>query len=214
MDIPQIATTLGLPAAISGILIALVKALFDLRQRKSKESLLDWLAQPLATEPFKDDDRALRALHELRQSLVFERAFGIKAESRVRNELLVFAESQHESVRFREALDIGRIVSRFSFPQLSSPKQLKIIKAWSLMAKLAGYSGFVLGYILFFGYLYSVWTGGVDLREAAQGIALGGIMTLGGIYNVRSARRFEIVAAFLRWHSENQRSSGKEKGSD
>jgi hypothetical protein len=109
MNIPQIATTLkdlGLPAAISGILIALVKALFDLRQRKSKESLLDWLAQPSATEPFKDDDRALRALHELQQSLVFERAFGLKAESRVRNEILLFAESQHESLRFREALDI------------------------------------------------------------------------------------------------------------
>ena len=78
-----------------------MKAVSDALQRRSKQSLIDWLAQPLAMEPFKGDDRALRALHELQQLLVFERAFGLKAESGMRNELLLFAESQHESFRLR-----------------------------------------------------------------------------------------------------------------
>ncbi len=211
MDIHQIASILkefGLPAAISGLLIALVKALSDALQRRSKESLLDWLAQPSATEPFKGDDRALRALHELRQSLVFERAFGLKAESRVRNELLSFADSQHESLRFRDALDIGRIVSRVSFSQLGSPKQIKYFRTFSRLAKLAGYSGVVVGYILFCGFGYFLMTGGLkELRSTAEGLVFGGLMTLGGLYNFKNARRFEIAADFLRWHSENQRGS-------
>jgi hypothetical protein len=89
MDIQQLATIikdLGFPAAISVDVTVLVKAFFDVRQRRSKESLLRWLTQASAVEPFKGDERALRALHELQQSLVFERAFGLKAESMLRNE--------------------------------------------------------------------------------------------------------------------------------
>ena len=72
---------LGIPAAISAVLLALVKAVSDALQRRSKQSLIDWFAQPSAIEPFKGDDRVLRALHELQQLLVFERAFGLRAES-------------------------------------------------------------------------------------------------------------------------------------
>jgi hypothetical protein len=110
--------------AISVVLLALVKAASDALQRRSKQSLTDWLAQPSAMEPFKGDDRALRALHELQQLLVFERAFALKAESGMRNELLRFAESQHESLRLYEVLDAGRLFSRRGLPQLNSPKQL------------------------------------------------------------------------------------------
>ena len=211
MDIHQIATILkeiGLPAAISGLLIALVKALSDALQRRSKESLSDWLAQPSATDPFKDDDRALRALHELQQSLVFERAFGLKAESRVRNELLSFADSQHESLLFHDVLDAGRLVSRLPLAQLGTPKQIKTFKIWSRLAKLAGYSGVVVGYILFCGFGYFLMTGGLkELRSTAEGLVFGALMTLVGLYNFKNARRFEIAADFLRWHSENQRGS-------
>ncbi len=46
MDIQQLTTVLqnlGLPAAISAVLTVLGKVLSDARQRRSKESLLDWL---------------------------------------------------------------------------------------------------------------------------------------------------------------------------
>jgi hypothetical protein len=211
MDIHQIAkifTEFGLPVAISGLLGALVKALFDALQRRSKESLLDWLAQPSATEPFKGDDRALRALHELQQSLVFERAFGLKAESRMRNELLSFAESQHESLRFRDVLDINRIVSRLSFPQLGGPKQIKYFKALSRFSKLTSYLGIAVGGIVLYGYVNFIVDSGLkELRSNAGGLVFGALMWLGGLYNFKIARRFEIAADFLRWHSEKRSES-------
>src|SRR5215471_17104396 len=66
MDAQQVVSTLkdlGLPAAISAALTVLVKALFDAQQRRSKESLLDWVGQASTLEPFSGDDTALRALH-------------------------------------------------------------------------------------------------------------------------------------------------------
>jgi hypothetical protein len=208
MDIQQIASALGLPAAISGILIALVKALSDTRQRKSKESLSDWLAQSSATDPFKGDDRALRALHELQQTLVFERAFGLKAESWLRNELLLFAESQHESMRLHDVLDAGRLVSGLPLEQLGNPKQIKTFKIWSRIAKPSVYFGLGVGYIFFVLNLYLLFHDARQYwRSAGGGLAIFGGMILLGLYNIKNVRRFEIAAAFLGWHSENQRSS-------
>jgi hypothetical protein len=76
--------------------------------------------------------------------LVFERAFALKAESGMRNELLRFAESQHESLRLYEVLDAGRLFSRRGLPQLNSPKQLNGLKNFSRVAKwgLQAPSGF------------------------------------------------------------------------
>jgi len=199
---------LGIPAVISAFLLGLVKLASDALERRSKQSLLDWLAQPSTTEPFKGDDKALRALHELEQLLVFEKAFGLKAEATVRNELLLFAESQHEFFRFQEVLDAGRLLSRLSLAQLGTPKQIKMFKIWSRLAKLAAYSGFVVGYIIFCGYGYLVMTGDFkELRSAAGGLVFGGLMALVSLYNFKNARRLEIAAAFLTWHSENQRGS-------
>ncbi len=208
MELQQVTSflkDLGLPAAIWAVLIALVKALIDTRQRRSKESLLDWLAQPSAMEPFKGDDRALRALHELQQLLIFERAFDLKAESGVRNELLLFAESQHESLRFHEVLDAGRLLSRLPLVQLSSPKVLNAFKG-SRFFKLAGYLSLGFGYILLAGSTYLAMNGHLRWSTLAGTLGFGGWMMLMGLYNLKHAR-CEIVAAFLSWRSENQRSS-------
>jgi hypothetical protein len=210
IDILQIITALGLPAAISGILVALMKALFDARQRKSKESLSDWLAQPSATDPFKGDDRALRALHELQQTLIFERAFGLKAESGVRNELLLFAESQHESMALREVLDAGRFVPRLPLAQLSKPKQIKTFKVLSRIAKPTAYLCVTMGYILFVVSLYALMYGDrKDWLSDIGGLVIFGGMTLLGFYNFKTARRCEIITAFLGWLSESQSSSAQ-----
>ena len=142
MDLQQVTTILkelGIPAVISGVLLALVKAVSDALQRRSKQSLLDWLAQPSAMEAFKGDDRALRALHELQQLLVFERAFGLKAESGMRNQLLDFAESQHESLRLPQVLDAGLLLSRAGFRRLNDPKLPNKLNNASRIAKWLGY---------------------------------------------------------------------------
>jgi hypothetical protein len=166
---------LGLPAAISAVLTVVVKALVDARQRRSKESLLDWLTQASATEPFKGDDRALRALHELQQSLVFERAFGLKAEPRLRNELLLFAEAEHEPMRSHEVLDAGRLVSRLPPAQLNSPKQPKVFDVLSRVLKLIGYLNIGAGYLMFVGGIYLV---NAD-RSRSQSINSGALVLCG-----------------------------------
>jgi len=48
-DLQQVATILkelGIPAAISAVLLALVKAVSDALQRRSKQSLIDWWRSP------------------------------------------------------------------------------------------------------------------------------------------------------------------------
>jgi hypothetical protein len=188
-----------------------VKAVSDALQRRSKQSLIDWLAQPSAMEPFKGDDRALRALHELQQLLVFERAFGLRAESGIRNELLLFAESQHESLRLHEVLDAGRLFARSSPPQLNklnSPKVPNRFKNISRLCKWLGYFNFGIGYILIVGSWYLAMNGLLRWGSLAAGVAFGLLlMIVGGFYLFKWGRRMEIIAAFLSWRSENQRSS-------
>jgi hypothetical protein len=211
MDLQQvipILRDLGIPAAISAVLLALVKAVSDALQRRSKQSLIDWLAQPSAMEPFKGDDRALRALHELQQLLVFERAFGLRAESGYRNELLLFAESQHEFFRLPDVLDAGRLFSRARLRRVISPKVPNRFKNISRMAKWIGYFNLGIGYILIFGsWYYLPERGFLEWELFAVGVACGLSMIGSGFYLFKVARRTEIAAAFLSWRSENQRTS-------
>jgi hypothetical protein len=210
MDLQHVTTVLnelGIPAAISTVLLALVKAVSDALQRRSKQSLIDWLAQPSAVEPFKGDNRALRALHELQQLLVFEKAFGLKAESGMRDELLLFAESQRESLRLHEVLDAGRLFSRLSMAQLNSPKRLNGFKNFSRLGKWVGYFGLGFGYILMAGSTYLAMNGLLHWGTLAGSVSFAAWMMLLGFYNLKEARRSEIAAAFLGWRSENQRSS-------
>jgi|GraSoiStandDraft_40_1057318.scaffolds.fasta_scaffold310111_1 hypothetical protein len=204
MDIQQLTTVLqnlGLPAAISAVLTVLGKVLSDARQRRSKESLLDWLKEPSVTEPFKDDANALEALHELRQSLIFERAFGLKAESGLRNRLLAFAEASHESTKFEEVLDAGRLVSRYSFARLRSPKQINVLRVVSKVCKPTGYVYIGLGYLWFIGGMYLPkalnWSDSLFWASVTVGLVLGGIGVWTGVYMLKLGRRLEIAARFL-----------------
>ena len=211
MDLQQVTTILkelGIPAVISGVLLALVKAVSDALQRRSKQSLLDWLAQPSAMEAFKGDDRALRALHELQQLLVFERAFGLKAESGMRNQLLDFAESQHESLRLPQVLDAGLLLSRAGFRRLNDPKLPNKLNNASRIAKWLGYLFLGDGYILLVGSMYfGAKADHLRWPLLAKEIVTGVSMIVAGFYCIKHARRAEIAAAFLSWRSENQRRS-------
>ena len=204
---------LGIPAAISAVLTGLVKALSDGWQRRSTEALVDWLGQASALEPFQGDDKALRALLELRQSLVFHRAFGLKTESQLRNELLLFAESKRESTRFHEVLQAGRIFSRAPLDRLDNPKWPKKYERASRVSKVAGYLyiglGYILGYISMIGWMplpYSLHlTGRLSWASVAFGFVLGTSFVAGGIAMLKMSRRSEIAADFLRWRSENRK---------
>jgi hypothetical protein len=217
MDVQQLATILkelGLPAAISAVLTVLVKALSDVRQRRSKESLLDWLTQASAVEPFKGDERALRALHELQQSLVFERAFGLKAESTLRNELLAFAEANHESLKFQEVLDAGRLISRVPLARLRDPKRIKAARMLSKGFKPIGYLWIGIGYLWFIVAMSLPvargWSSGQVLTWVAVGFVYGGLAVWLGVYMLKQSRRYEITAGFLGSRSEKTDGEGSD----
>ena len=198
---------LGLPALISTVLTVLVKTIFDARRRSSKETLMHWLSQTSATEPFKSDERALRALHELRQSLVFERAFGLKVESGLRNELLLFAESRRESMQLQEVMKAGRSLSRLSLARLRNPKLPKALRMNSRVLKPIAYFSICLGYLMFILSMYPAEKMKFDIRLTliwmAGGLVYGGLILAFGMYLLRRVRRFETVADFLSWRSEN-----------
>jgi hypothetical protein len=203
--------TLRSPAAIAAVLTVLAKTLSDAQQRSSKESLLEWLSQAPSQEPFKGDDRALRGLLELQQSLIFERAFGLKAESKVRSELLQFAQSRRESMRFKEVLDAGRLVTRLPLRQSQSSHRIKAFRLISRTSKPFGYFYIVLGYFLFNTGMFLAnvleWSGRLELASFAVGLVFGGLVVVIGMYMLKQGRRFEIAAEFLGWRSEADQSS-------
>ena len=127
----------------------------------------------------------------------------------MRNELLLFAESQHESLQLHEVLDAGRVFGfgRSRLPQLKkfiNPKVPNRFKNISRLAKWLCYVNFGIGYILIFGSLYLAMN---EWGLLAVGVAFGLLIVMTGFYFFKQARRMEIVAAFLSWRSENQRSS-------
>jgi len=194
---------LGLPAAISAVLTVLVKAILDSRQRSSKDSLLEWLSRPESRKPFKGDNGALRALDELQKSLVFERAFKLRAESAMRDQLLQFADLNRENMRFQEVLDAGRLVGRLSARRLQSPVQARLMRTCSKAAKPLGFLYFVLGYVILIGGMYLPlafnWTGQLFLASYAFGSVFGALLVYFGGMMLKIARRFEISASFLTW---------------
>src|SRR5262245_41275646 len=103
-DLISLIKDLGLPAAITALVTVLANAVIEARKRRSKATLLEWLEQPNATDAFAGDERALTALRELRQSLVFERAFGLRTESELRNQLLQFAYERKAALKFQDVL--------------------------------------------------------------------------------------------------------------
>jgi hypothetical protein len=204
----QTLTDLGLPAAISAVLTVLAKAISSSRQRRSKESILDWLKEPSTTEPFKDDDRAMKAMNELQQSLVFERAFGLKTDSALRNQLLAFAEANHDSMKFQEVIDACRHMSKVSLTQLHNPAQLKFLRFTSKISKPVGYIYMVLGYILFIGGMYLPIALESDKYEFLAlflfGLVFGGLVIWFGRIMIKYSRRFKIMESFLRSWADNK----------
>ncbi|MFT5723858.1 MAG: hypothetical protein ACI9JN_000975 [Bacteroidia bacterium] len=211
-DILDFLIKLGLPTAISAVVVVLAKELSGSRQQKSKESLLDWLKDASTTEPFKDDDKAMNALNELRQSLVFERAFGLKADLALRNQLLAFAETNHDSMKLEEITDAcRRMQNRVSLTQLPSPMVSQRLKVAVKLSKPIGYICMLLGVISFYGGMVLAivfhTNNYLSLALVVMGFVLSAFLFVFGRYNVKHSRRVEIVEAFLRSWADNTHSN-------
>jgi hypothetical protein len=210
---------LGLPAAITAVVTVLAKSIADARRHRSKQTLLEWLARPAATDAVAGDEPALIALRELRQSLVFERAFGLRTESKLRDQLLQFAAERKESMRLQEVLEAGRRLSGTSPASLSERKQMTFFTLLYRIVKPIAYLYIVLGYAIFFGGLWAPDALHLEGREAivftSVGVVLGAMFVFGGLFFLKQARRMEIIKDFLGWratkHNEPSSESALEK---
>lgn len=194
---------LGLPTAITAVVTVLAKSIADARRHRSKQTLLDWLARPAATEAFAGDERARNALSELRQTLIFERAFGLRTESKLRDQLLQFADERKDSMRLQEVLEAGRRLSRAAPAVLSEKSYMTHLRILRRMAKPLGYLYVILGYAGFFGGLWVSnaldWEGRLAIAATLLGFVFGGIFVSLGIIFFKQARRIEIIKDFIGW---------------
>ena len=150
-NVVALAKDLGLPAVITAFVTILANAVLEARKRRSKAALLEWLAQPTNTDAFAGDERVLTSLSELRRSLVFERAFGLRAESELRDQLLQFANERQGTLKFEQVIAAGRWLSRSS--AAFAEKKARVMRvSWrwiyppmGVLFILLGYASFMLG---------------------------------------------------------------------
>lgn len=122
---------LGIPAMVTGLITLLVNAAVEARRRSSKAALLEWLSQPSIIDAFEGDLRTQQALQELRQALIFERAFGVRVEANIRDELVQFANKLSPLMAFGKTVTSYRLLSECTpgdFELPSTARRLRFLR--------------------------------------------------------------------------------------